>query len=269
MPGVAAATITDFNNWTLLEDPPHANFSSSVDSSSQVTLAASGALPSGTDIAYQSFDGFDAAGSTGGWAFDPNSDFSVSIGFDLSFTGGLGGFTIGFGIGEDRDGTDSAGVILASMNGSPAAYAGVGRENDNDVPAVGIGATVQSTGRFIVTYDQALGDVTVGVSTDGDDVIDGAPGLLSGMKAMWDGEMLGVSFFARGDNGVFSFSGGGADAVFTDLRVLSGSAIELPVTVPEPSAIVLAVLGVFGVALAGRRRRRRAGHGADRLERAG
>ena len=62
----AAGPISDLNTWTLVEDPAHPNFSSSVDSPSQITLSASGAVPNATDIGYQSVDGATPGTSTSG-----------------------------------------------------------------------------------------------------------------------------------------------------------------------------------------------------------
>ena len=70
------------------------------------------------------------ASNPGRGAFDPAFDFSVAVDFDLSFASASGGFSIGMGIGEDSDGTDSAGLILASLNGALLPFAGAARIND-------------------------------------------------------------------------------------------------------------------------------------------
>jgi len=244
IPVSASADITNFFEWTLVQDPPDPNLTSSVDSSSRVTLRATGGpIPLGRDIAYQTINGTDVANSTSGWAFNPAFDFSVAVDFDLSFSSPSGGFSIGFGIGEDSNGFDSAGVLLASQNGGFLTFAGGARADDTDLPIAPIGIPGQLNGRFIVTYDATSGDVIVGVSTDGDDTPEGF-GTFGGLQNLWDDESLLVSFFARGDNGVFPWNSGTADAVFTDFHVISGS----PFAIPEPSTfslvgLVLMLLG--------------------------
>lgn len=253
--GLAVATradITDFHQWTLVEDPQDDNFVSSVDSSSQITLRAiAGPIGGSTDIGYQSINGANVLNSTQGWAFDPAASFSVAVDYDLSFGSPLGGFSIGLGIGEDRDGTNSAGIILASLNGGLLTYGGAARINDVTQTPLLLGAG-QSTGRFIVAYDAGVGDVTLGVSTTGDDTPDGATGTFGGIQNAWDDEALMVSFFARGGNGFNSWGAGTADAVFSNFRVLDGTAVA----VPEPPSLCLALLGLLSAAGLVRRKRK-------------
>lgn len=235
----AIAGIVDFNEWTLVEDPPNANFASSVDSSSQISLnAITGPIPSGTDIGYQSVNGPDAANSTAGWGFDPAFDFSVAMDFDLSFGSPSGGFSIGMGIGEDRDGTDSAGVVLLTEDGGALAFAGAARINDISQTPVMIGVPAQNQGRFIVSYSAGSGDVTLGVSTDGDDVPEGTTGTFGGIQKSWDDEVLLISLFARGDHGILPWNSGSANAVITDFHVITG----MPQAIPESSSVAFLVL---------------------------
>jgi hypothetical protein len=235
------ADITNFHEWSLLQDPPHPNLNSSVNSSSQVTLNASaGPIPIGTDIGYQSVNGTDVANSTVGWAFDPAFSFSVAVDFNLAFGNPSGGFSIGMGIGEDRNGTDSAGLILASQSGGFLTFGGAARVNDVTQPFLPIGVAGQTTGRFIVSYLASSGDVILGVSTNGDDVPE-AFGTFNGIQNLWDNESLVVSFFARGDNGTFAWNSGTANAVFTDFHVISGT----PFAVPEPSVFSIATVGLL------------------------
>ena len=63
---VLAGSISDFFNWTQVQDPPHAGMTGGVDTALQVTLTATGAVPAATDIGYQSVNGVDVAGSTAG-----------------------------------------------------------------------------------------------------------------------------------------------------------------------------------------------------------
>ena len=153
MEAPARADIANFFEWTLVEDPPNDNFTSSVDSASQITLrATAGPITGSTDIGYQSINGADVLNATQGWAFNPSTSFSVALDYNLSFGAADGGFSIGLGIGEDRDGSDSAGIVLTSQDGSSFAVGGAARINDVTQLPVILGAG-QSTGRFLVGYD--------------------------------------------------------------------------------------------------------------------
>ena len=247
----AHAGIIDLSQWTLVQDPPHPNLTSSIDSSTQITLRATGGpIPSGTDIGYQSVNGYNVASSTSGWAFDPGFNFSVALDFDLTFASPSGGFTIGMGIGEDRDGIDSAGVALTSWNGLLIPFFGAARVNDVTQSPVSVGVPGQATGRFIVSYDAATGNVAAGVSTNGDDVPEGS-GVLSHIQNSWDNERLLVSFFARGDNGVFQWNSGTAEAVFSNFHVVSGAPTSVA---PEPSTLLLFASGAIGLIVRGKRK---------------
>ena len=236
------AGIVDFTEWTRVQDPPDGNFVGSVDSASQVTLSATGGpVPSATDIGYQSVNGQTAASSTAGYAFDPAADFSVAVDFslDVSGTGGLG---IGFGIGEDRDGANSAGVAMLTMDGEPQLFfGGVARIGDvTQAPQV-IPVLAQDSGRLIVSYTAASGDVQLGVSINGDDAPESFT-IFPGLQNSWNDEPLLSSFFLRSDDTFGSaWTSGTADAVFSDFHVISGT----PLAVPEPSSLCL-----IGVTLA-------------------
>src|SRR5687767_7762990 len=98
----AEAAITDLSTWTLVQDPPNANFTVTPHPTAKILLAGNGAVPSGTDIGYQSVNGPTPAASTAGHAFDPAASFSVAIDYTMSFANTpSGGLAIGFGIGED------------------------------------------------------------------------------------------------------------------------------------------------------------------------
>jgi hypothetical protein len=252
----ACADIEDFDDWTLVEDPADPGLSYSVDSSSQVTLTATGpndgiGIPFNRDIGFKSISGDDVASSQQGWAFDPTSDFTVAVDFDLSFTNAIGGHTIGFGIGEDGDGKNSAGVALASFNGGLLVLGGAGRVNDVNQGFVIDDIDVQSSGRFLVSYQSSSGNITVGVSTDGDNSAEDS-GTFSGIQDLWNDDDLLVSFFARGDNGVANFHSGQANAIFSNFQVVAGD----PFAVPEPSTLALAILGLLTMGLVAYRRKR-------------
>ena len=191
----AQADITDFNQWTLVEDPPNANLTAGVD-------------------------------------------------FDLTFSLPLGGLGIGLGIGEDGAGRNSAGVGLYTLNGStgfPATFGGAARINDVNQTPLSLAVPAQLNGRFLVSYFSASGDVTIGVSVDGDNIAEGS-GTFSGIQNSWNDEALMVSFFLRSDDGALfaPWTSGQADAVFTDFSVISGT----PMAIPEPSTILLLASGL-------------------------
>ena len=127
---VLAGSITDFFNWTQVQDPPHAGMTGGVDTALQVTLTATGAVPAATDIGYQSVNGVDVAGSTAGNYFSPAQDFQIAVDFNVSTLSSVGFAAIGFGIGEDGAGMNSAGPLLAIANGTAFGFLGGARTND-------------------------------------------------------------------------------------------------------------------------------------------
>lgn len=242
--------IENFQDWTEIQDPPNGNLTAEVNSASQVTFhALGGPIPAGTDIGFASLNGYDVTTSTSGWYFDPTQDFSIAIDYSLTFDSASGGFSIGMGIGEDIAGTDSAGILLATQNGTPLSYAAAGRVDDADSGTTLLGLAAQDAARFIVDYTAATGTISLGVSLDGDDVTEGSVDFV-GFQDQWDDEGILVSFFARGDNGIFNWSSGTADAVFSDFHVISGS----PTAVPEPHSF--AVLSLVTAGLISLRRKR-------------
>lgn len=247
----SAATIEDFTQWTLIEDPAHPNFSASVDSPTQVTLSSVDDVPNATDIGFASVNGQDVATSSAGFAFDPSAPFSVAVDFDFSAVSSVGGSGIGFGIGEDIDGTDSAGIALAAVNGQPLAFSGASRVNDIDQGLELINVVAFARGRFFVDYTPA-GAITVGVNATPGAAAPSVTAALEGLQAQWDGEMLLASFFLRSQaaSPIPGITSGAIDAVFSNFEVLSGAAISIP----EPSAVALA--WVAGVALRTRRQAR-------------
>lgn len=245
-----AASIGDLADWTMIEDPAHPGMSASVDIFGVGVLTGDGAVPSGTDIGYASVNGSDVASSTAGFYFDPSTSFSLAITFDFSAMSSIGAGGIGFGIGEDIDGTDSAGVGLAFINGVPALIATAGRVNDVDEPLSTFATMPVALGRFFVEYDSVTQDVILGVSNSPGSATPLETKTLAGIGSQWDGEPLLASFFLRSQSAIIvpSLSSGQVEAQFSNLTVLSGT----PISIPEPATSFLAISGALGV-LASRR----------------
>ena len=238
----ATADITDFNNWTLVEDPADPNFGSSIDSASQVTLTATGGpIPSGFDIGFSSVNGSTPLSSTQGYYFDPSNSFSVAIDFAMSFENPLGTMAFGFGIGEDAAGANSAGVTLVTDNGSAVGFGAAARTDDMDAGFGPIILGPQLAARMIATYDAATGNIELGVSTNGDDIAEGSF-LFNGLQNDWNDSALLVSFFIRSDDVLANpWQSGLSNTVVTDFHVISGSAMAV---VPEPQSAVFLVYGI-------------------------
>lgn len=206
-------------------------------------LSAAGAIPSGVDIGYASVNGADVASSSAGYYFDPAFDFSVAVDFNLTAPASIGAGGLGFGIGEDVGGADSAGIGLGFLNGAAVLFATAGRVDDVD-QAIESVVSGFGQGRLFVRYDSATGDVSVGVNATQGTPAPGVFKTLAGIQKQWDDEPLLVSFFLRSQelSPFPALSSGQVDAYFRNFEVLSGSPIAI---VPEPTTAVLATLALF------------------------
>lgn len=226
------ADIVSFLNWQLVQDPPNANMTASATATQATLLAGNGNVPLSTDIGYQSVNGLTPAVSTHGYAFSHLSDFAVAIDYNLSFSGSPGGaLSLGFGIGEDANGQNSAGVGMATFNGNSVGnFSGAARVNDQNQNVLDLGLSSTLSGSLFVQYDAASGDIVVGAAPTMGAAAPTATGSYLGIQNQWqDGDLL-VSFFLR-SGPVFAWSGGGqGEAAFSNFRVLQGS----PYAVPEP-----------------------------------
>lgn len=279
-PGFFTAQITDFNAWSPVEDPANPFFAGSIDSASQITLSASdatgsspGNIPAGTDIGFQSVNGETVAGSTAGFAFDATQSFSIAVDYQAVFANSpSGGLSFGFGIGEDRSGANSAGVVFVTQAGLPAAipFAGPagGAATVNNSPIAALLSPTLSAdpanlvGSLHVGYNLGLGGILVGVANPGDN---GPAAEISFDAAAvtdnWTGADLLASLFIRSDNvnvpifGTQStvWTDGNASVSFSNFRVTNGQAYRLnPQPIPEPTS--LALLGLGGLLMAKHRR---------------
>ena len=235
----SAAVIDDFNSWTQVQDPAHPGMTGTVDNASQATLIATGAIPAATDIGYQSVDGTTVATSLSGHYFKVGQDFHIAVNFDVSDVDSIGLAGIGFGIGEDSAGMNSAAPGLAIFNGMPSAFGGAARTNDVVQGPNPFGPGAMSSGRFFVRYDSIYG-----VNTTPGSAAPSHTGAFGGIQNDWNNVGLLASFFLRSDDlfGLDPLTSGTLTAVFSNFEVLQGTAS----TVPLPGAVWL-----FGAALGG------------------
>ncbi len=252
----ARGAITDLTTWTQIQDPPNPNFTSSATVSQATLLAGNGAIPSGTDIGYKSVNGLTPALSTAGHAFDPSSSFAVAVDLNMTFANApSGALAIGFGIGEDGDGANSAGAVMFTSNGSPQFFFGAAaRVNDVNQPSGVIPVAASLSGTLFASYDATSGNVTLGATPAMSAAAPTGTALYPAIQNSWAGGDLLTSFFLRSDATLGpAWQGGNAQAVFSNFRVLSGSPIAI---VPEPSGLAIVLVSL--VAAASLRRRRRA-----------
>ena len=248
---LATAAFTDFTNWSLVEDPPNALFSGSATPGSATFFAGDGGVPVGTDIGYQSVNGLSPGSSTAGYAFDPSMSFTIAIDYAITFTGNPEGYlSLGFGVGEDGDGMNSAGMAMTTFDGAPFLVYGAGaRVNDVDQPALPLALASAASGSLFVSYDAATGDVELGASTMQGAANPEASGTYAGLQDQWAGTELLASFFIR-SGPIEPWSGGGAaEAAFSNLRILEGEAKFIP----GPGVVSVMMLAM----MAGSSRRRR------------
>ena len=249
LPEPARAGLTDLQTWTQVQDPPHASFTG-LATATRVTLSADGGpVPGGTDIGYQSVNGKTPGASSLGYAFSPGADFDLAIDFAVTFgSSPVGSLGIGFGIGEDINGVNSAGAALLFNNDIALAFGAAARVDDIS-QALPIFFAASATGSMFISYRATTGNVILGASNA--QGASGAAGAatFTGIQNQWDDGDLLVSLFLRSD-GTFGtpWQSGTAQAVFSNLRVLSGA----PLAVPAPPPLTLLALGL--AALAVRRR---------------
>jgi len=178
------------NMWTLVEDDQTKLW---VDETNQrLELRSAGPGSASNDALYLS-------NGTGGFQLKTSADFQITI--DYSFTGfsGAGLIALDVGIGRDLPGTDSAAVAFARSDSHPAGFGSLVaayRVNDvqTDIPIVLL--TTDLSGQFIITYDSAADDLTLGLN-------DGNPAHMISfdnlVEGEWDADMVWVSFGGRGE----------------------------------------------------------------------
>jgi hypothetical protein len=103
---------------------------------------------------------------------------------------------------------------------------------------------------MIISYNSASGDVTLGVSNNGDDIAEGSYTFDELQKSWTDGPLM-ASFFIRSDAILGNaWQSGTSNTIVTNFHVISGTPIA---AVPEPGSVV-ALLGLMLVGVARRRR---------------
>ena len=253
----SCAEVVDFTTWTEVVDPFDPNFSASATSSSASLFAGNGLIAVGTDIGFQSVNGATPGSSSSGSFFHASNDFTIAIDYDLSFgVGTQGSLGLGFGIGEDSDGMNSAGVGLATVAGAPfLTFAGAARVNDQNLTPLPLGFTPSTlSGSLFVEYIASSGDVIVGAATSKSAIAPTVSRTFTGIQKQWNGTDLMASFFIRSDGS--GWQGGTAEAVFENFRVIEGTATA----VPEPTltaGVGLALFIVLSLLLAPDRGRQR------------
>lgn len=242
----SASSIDNFTSWTLVQDPPHSGMTGSVDNTNMVTLNAIGPVPAGTDIGYRSINGNNVASSSFGSYFSASQDFHIAVDYSLNSLPASGVAAIGFGVGEDSAGTNSAGALLAILNGGQLVFSGGARINDSSQVQVMLVPGLATSGRFFVRYDSLSGDIIYGVNTTRGSVAPGYTGTFSGLQNSWNGDNLLASFFLRSDDSALfsSLTSGTASAVFSNFAVLDGAAVSV---VPLPAAAWLFGFGFLGL----------------------
>ena len=261
---LVAQDMSNFTSWTQTQDPAHPLFTAAKTATDATLSAASGSIPAGTDIGFTSVNRNSVAQSSSGFYFSAGSSFNLAIDYDLTVMASAvpTGLFIGFGIGEDGTGVDSAGITLGYASGfgfTTRAFAATARANDSNLPFATVDGTASQTGTFFVSFDHLAGNVTVGAADSANASSAGGSHTFTDIAQSWNGDALLASFFMRSDTPTVPgvalafprWSGNTASAVFSNFRILAGT----PTAVPEPAAFAL-FLGLTSAMLIINRRRR-------------
>jgi len=246
--------ITNLNNWYLVEDDPNNSMTTTIDpSGSSVTLNITGPIGPNDDIGLTTINDFDAANSTAGFKFSRDQDFKAAIDFSISGLDSIvGSLGLGFGFGEDIDGTDSfgAGILFTSAPAESLLAFTVVIANDTQAGVLPFFGSTPMTGSFIVEYDAATGNAFAGYAAAGatDFVIGQTTLAPAPVDSIWDDEELILSLFITGGGRATNLATGVLDGsaaiTFSNARVISGS----PTIIPEPASATLLIMGLCAVA---------------------
>ncbi len=200
MPWPARAGLTNFQTWTQVQDPADLHY--------RLPEGVNGKIPGASSL---------------GYAFSPDADFALAIGFAMSFgSGSVGSLGIGFGlgIGEGSDGINSAEAALLFYNGTPVAFGVAARVDDiNQLPLL-FTVPASATGSMFISYQAASGNVTLGAA---DTLSASSPmgtGTFTSIQNQWDNGDLLVSLFLRSDGTLGTlWQSGTTQAVFSNMRM--------------------------------------------------
>ncbi|MEO0474643.1 MAG: PEP-CTERM sorting domain-containing protein [Planctomycetota bacterium] len=252
------AAIDDLTAWDLYTDSSGATPTQldAMTGSSAANLAQLNFIDdvdqnAGFDVGFSSVNANTVAGSTSGYYFDASADFTIAIEFELTLTSPDGFVGIGFGIGEDRAGVNSAGVAfgVGTAGISIGSFGAAATNQDSAITKLlspAVSPTDTYAGSLSVAYNATTGDITVGAAAaSGSSTPLAATGTATFTAAElpdWAGDGLVASFFLRSDDpSIFAnWTGETAEADFFNFTVVQGSATQ----VPEPASLALLGLGL-------------------------
>lgn len=238
---VAAATISDsFTGtapsayWSVLQDAPAQLW---LEQDDRINVLSSAAGSASNDAIYLS-DG------ASGFRLRTDSDFVITIDYDVTTFTGSGLIALNLGVGNDLDGQDSAAIGFVCSSNPLLNQLLVPAYRINDVETSVPMVPVASSGTLLVQYDSAVDILTLGL----DDGISfhrvKLPGLV---RTTWNATSLWVAFGARGQGLVFS----SGDATLDNLTINGHFT-----AVPEPATLAMILAG-GALAMLRRRRSRR------------
>ncbi|MEM6334068.1 MAG: PEP-CTERM sorting domain-containing protein [Planctomycetota bacterium] len=250
----ASAQITDFNAWTLIQDPPDPDLAATIATDgSKATLTATAPVARTTSIGLASINGQDVASSTQGFFFDPANSFKIAVDFDARTNAQNPPDTVflfGFGVGEatDRDNSVTTVFTWERADFFPTFFSVVdlamvdGRSQWGSFLSASPGQ-----GSLFVQYDAESGDVFTGFASDVNATNPEIESAFPAIQNDWDEKRLIVSIYLHGGTGD-NTTGGGIEATFSNFRVLDGT----PIAIPEPASLTL-LAAAAGLALTRRR----------------
>jgi hypothetical protein len=144
---------------------------------------------------------------------------------------------------------------MVTKNGNAfGTFTAAGRVDDSNLMPLPIGVGAALRGSMFVGYNALTGDVILGASQSAGASSPIATTTHAGIQNDWDDDGLLVSLFLRSQAvplpllpDLLPWQGGDADAIFSNLRVLSGTPREVGAAtgVPLPSSLALLMPGLL------------------------